>query len=57
MDGLVLNKPGFCFNRITDFVCYMWMNESSTIFDPFADYEYDYGDYGDADNYSKKMIL
>ena len=25
LSGQALLMPGFCFNRITDFVCYMWV--------------------------------
>ncbi len=25
MDGFVLKTPGFCYNRISDFICYMWV--------------------------------
>ena len=25
MSGTALRYPGFCFNRITDFLCYMWV--------------------------------
>ena len=50
MNGLVLNKPGFCFNRITDFVCFMWMDESQ-IFDGIDVYEYtESDDYGKISN-------
>ena len=25
MEGEIVLMPGFCFNRVTDFACYMWI--------------------------------
>ena len=40
MDGEALLVPGFCYNRVTDFSCYIWVKPSD-VKQHHADYDFD----------------